>query len=442
MSNSNKLKFKEIFFIGTMLFALFFGAGNLIFPAELGQNAGTEIWNANFGFLVTGVLLPLLGVIAIGFSGEKDFLALSQRSGVIFGLIITTVLYLAIGPLFAIPRTGAVSYEIALSPFVSEENKKIGLFIFSLFYFAITCLLALNPSKIVDIVGKVLTPVLLLAIIVLVVYSIINPMGDIQAPLEAYQSNAFFTGFKAGYLTMDTLASCIFGIIVIQSIVNIGIKEKSKVLITCVKTGLIAACLLALVYISISYLGATSMSVFGPLKNGAEILFKVAQYQLGDAGSVLLSVIVILACLTTSIGLTVACASFFNEIMPKISYKIFAILFTITSIIFANFGLEQLIKISAPVLFVVYPVSIVLIALTFLNHLFGGRQLVYTISLIFTLIVSLFDGFNVAEIPVKAVNDLFSHYLPLYEQGIAWILPAIVGGVIGYILSCFISKEK
>lgn len=438
MSNQNKLCFSQIFFIGTMLFALFFGAGNLIFPATLGQEAGSQLPLANAGFLVTGVLMPLLGVIALGFSGEKDFLALSQRSGIIFGFIFTTTLYLAIGPLFAIPRTGTVSFEIALKPFIGTENQTMGLLIFSLVYFAVSCLFALNPSKIVDIVGKVLTPVLLIAILILIVFAIVHPMGEIQAPTAKYQTGAFFTGFKEGYLTMDTLASCIFGIIVVDSITHAGVKEKRHVLATCAKSGLVAACLLALVYISVSYLGASSVEKLGFLSNGAEILSKVSQYHLGSAGSILLSIIVILACLTTSIGLTVACASYFSRILPSVSYLVWAIIFSLTSALFANFGLSKLIAISVPVLFVVYPLSIVMIVLTFLHKLFGGRREVYFTSLIFTLVVSLFEGFNAANMPINSVNTLFRNILPLYEQGVAWVVPAIVGGILGY----FISKVK
>lgn len=223
---TNKVPFSFIVVIGLMLFALFFGAGNLIFPAMLGQSAGENVWIANAGFLVTGVGLPLLGVLAFGISGKEDLQSLASRVHPLFGIVFTTVLYLAIGPLFAIPRTGSVSYEIGMKPFVPEAMSSSALILFTIIFFSITCFFSLNPAKIVDIVGKILTPIKLTFIGILVVFAFIHPMGEMQAPTEAYTSHAFFKGFQEGYLTMDTLASFVFGIIIINAIKEKGAKTK------------------------------------------------------------------------------------------------------------------------------------------------------------------------------------------------------------------------
>ncbi|QIQ22485.1 branched-chain amino acid transport system II carrier protein [Zophobihabitans entericus] len=427
-----------------MLFALFFGAGNLIFPVMLGQLSGEYVWIASLGFVCTGVFLPLLGVIALGFSGESDFLKVSQRAGVIFGIVFATSLYLSIGPLFAMPRTGSVSYEIGIRPFINPEYSSIALPIFTVIYFGLCCLLSINPNRIVDIVGKFLTPLMLLFIAILVISTVISPMGEpIAAVTPAYQENAFFTGFTNGYLTMDTLASFIFGIIVIYSIAKIGIKSRSSILSACIKASLIAGFLLAVVYVSLAYIGATSVTAIGVQENGGQVLSKVSTLYFGVGGNAVLGVIVLMACLTTSIGLTTACSNYFQKLIPSISYRAYAVLFSIISALFANVGLTQLISISVPILCIVYPLTIVLIILTFTHKMFGGKKLVYIGAMYFTLCISIFDGFNAANIEFPAINQLFDKYLPLYSDGVGWIVPAFVGGVLGYFVDilCFTSKR-
>lgn len=224
--NNNTLSFKQIFSIGLMLFALFFGAGNMIFPPFLGQEAGTSVWVAIIGFLITGVGLPLIAVIAIAKSGDVQTMA--NRVHPLYGLIFTVAMYLVIGPLFAIPRTGTVSYEIGVLPFLSENaaNSIWPLLIFSIVFFVLTTLLAMNPGKLVDVIGNILTPLLLIILAVIVIKAIISPIGDPQAPTGAYVDSAFFKGFIEGYLTMDTIAALVFGIIVISSIKGFGVTKK------------------------------------------------------------------------------------------------------------------------------------------------------------------------------------------------------------------------
>ncbi|WP_019240240.1 MULTISPECIES: branched-chain amino acid transport system II carrier protein [Bacillus] len=435
-----KSNFSSTIAIGFMLFALFFGAGNLIFPVLMGQMSGTQVWGATAGFIVTGVGLPLLGVLAIGFSGQKDLYTMANRVHPMFGLVFTTVLYLAIGPLFAIPRTGSVSFEVGIKPLLGENDSFVPLMIFSIVFFLVTLIFSLKPGKIVDIVGKVLTPILLIFIAILIGTAIINPMGDFGTPSEKYMDSSFFKGFQEGYLTMDTLASFVFGIIVINAVKEKGARTKSEVLKSCFKSAMIAALLLAIIYGGLSYLGAASVSKIGLLDNGGAILAATSGHYFGSYGSLILGMTVIAACLTTSIGLVTACASYFNEIIPSVSYKTFAIVLSVFSAIVSNVGLSQLIAISVPVLTAIYPLAICLIFLTFLHRFFKGQPLVYILSLSFTFIVSLFDGLNAAGLGIQAINDLFS-LLPLYSVGLGWLVPAIVGAIIGYVLT-FNSKRE
>ncbi|MGG3496039.1 branched-chain amino acid transport system II carrier protein [Peribacillus simplex] len=432
---SQKAPLSFIIVTGLMLFALFFGAGNLIFPAMLGQSAGTNLWSASLGFIITGVGLPFITILAFGFSGKNDVQSLASRAHPMFGIIFTVVLYLSLGPLFALPRTGSVSYEIGIKPFLSNDVGFLPLLVFTIIYFGVACLLSINPSKMLDVVGKILTPLLLIFIGILIVVAIINPMGEIQSPSANYSDNSFFKGFKEGYLTMDTLAGFAFGIIIINVIKEKGITSRKEVLGFCIKAGLIAASLLVIVYTALTYVGATSVEKLGHLDNGGDVLAQASHHFFGPAGAVLLGLIVIAACLTTSIGLITACSTYFNKILPVISYKSFVVIFSVFSAAVANVGLTKLISITVPVLTVLYPVAIVLIVLTFFHSFFKGKSEVYLVSLLLTAIISIMDGLMASGIKMETVSDLFKQYLPLYSVGVGWVIPAIIGGLLGYMIS-------
>ncbi|MFP7170657.1 branched-chain amino acid transport system II carrier protein [Terribacillus sp. 7520-G] len=421
--------------LGLMLFALFFGAGNLIFPPMLGQQAGENIWIANAGFLVTGVGFPLIAIIAFVFSGEKDLMSLSSRVHPVFGMVYTVILYLAIGPFFAIPRAGNVSYEIGLKPFLPSEPGPLPLILFSLLFFVITCLLSLNPSKIIDVIGKFLTPIKLAFIGLLVIVAIVFPIGKFQAPQSDYTAHAFFKGFQEGYLTLDALVACVFGIIIVNALKDKGITNKGSVMKVCLMATGIAAVVLAVIYTALSFMGASSVSELGYLSNGAEILAEVSDHYFGSWGMIFLGLMITVACLTTSVGLITSCSTFFHGLMPRISYKTFAIILSIFSAVVTNIGLTELISISVPVLMAIYPITISLIFLTFLHPLFGGKREVYIGSLVLTFCVSIFDGFNEAGLEITAVNDLFHTILPFYEVGLGWIVPSVVGGLLGLLLA-------
>lgn len=439
---SKKAPLSFIIVLGSMLFALFFGAGNLIFPPMLGQMAGEQVWSANAGFLLTGVGLPLLAVAAFVFSGEQDLRSLSSRVHPVFGLGFTVALYLAIGPFFAMPRTGTVSFEIGVKPLLPEGSHTVGLAVFTIVFFLASCLLSLNPSKIIDIVGKVLTPLMLIFIALLIIAAAVYPIAGFTSPDESYASNAFFKGFQEGYLTLDALAATIFGIIVVNALKDRGVKQKSELVSSCIKAASIAAVLLAIIYTSLSYIGASSVGGLGVLENGAAVLAAVSSHYFGAYGSVLLALIVTMACITTSVGLITACATFFQGLFPKVSYKTIAVILSAFSAVVANIGLSGLIKVSVPVLMMLYPLVIVLVALTFLNPLFKSRSEVYQGAMLLTFLVSLFDGLKAAGVEITFVEKIFSEILPFYGVGLGWLLPAIVGGLGGLIVAKFSGRRS
>ena len=427
--------------VGLMLFALFFGAGNLIFPAFLGQQAGSNWLSAMSGFLLTGAGLPLLGVIAIGYSGSRDVQDLASRVTPWYGVAFAAVLYLAIGPLFATPRTATVTFEIGVTPFIGPEHKTMALAIFSAFFFGVTYWLSISPGKLVDRIGKVLTPALLATIAVLVGYAAFNPMGELQAAQGGFADRPFVTGVLEGYQTMDALASLVFAIIVIDAARALGVRNRAQLLATTTVAGAVAAACLAVVYLLIGYMGATSVAGLGLQENGAAVLSKTAQHYFGMGGNVLLSAIVFLACLSTAVGLIISCSEYFNRLLPAVSYKTFVVIFTLVSMAFANKGLSGIISISVPVLMLLYPLTVVIILLAFLNNWFGGSRVVYVCTIFATLVVGVLDAWKAAFSFAPETAALINSIFPLYDIGMGWLLPATAGFVLGLVLKTVMGRK-
>ena len=434
MPNQKKLTGQAYAAIGLMLFALFFGAGNLIFPAALGQRAGVNVWWAVMGFVITGVGLPLAGVLAMGYSGCRNVQELAGRVHPAFGMLFTLALYLSIGPAFAIPRTGTVSYEVAVRPFLSADVSEGAQTIFLVIFFAVTLWLSINPKKLVGRIGGILTPVLLTTIVVLIVKSLITPPGTYGAPTEAYATPgmAALQGFIDGYNTLDALASFVFGILVVDFVTQRGAETRREVMGATMRAGLIAIGCLGVVYVFIAGLGAASVEQLGILDTGAPVLAGVAKLLFGEPGAVILAVIVLLACLTTSIGLVTSCAHYFSSQFGGLSYKGYAVAFAIVSFAVGTFGLKTIISAAVPVLMFLYPLSIVLIVLTFLHPYFGGRRCVYTWTVGLTLVAAAVSGLEAAKVPLGAVGHFYGSYVPLHAVGMDWIFFALAGGVIGW----------
>ncbi|WP_122646227.1 branched-chain amino acid transport system II carrier protein [Enterococcus mediterraneensis] len=445
-----KLRLKDYLFIGSMLFGLFFGAGNLIFPVHMGQEAGQAITLANLGFLITGIGLPFLGVIAIGMSQSSGVYDLATRVNKRYGMIFTILLYLVIGPFFALPRLATTSFEIGVAPFLAAESQPIMLAVFSILFFGVAWWFSRKPTKILDYVGKFMNPLFLLLLGFLLLLAFLQPMGEITtAPVvESYQAHPFFTGITQGYNTLDALASLAFGIIIVTTIKNMGVVKPATIAIDTVKSGSISILLMGIIYTLLSFMGTMSLGKFPISENGGIALAQIASFYLGKTGSLLLAFIVIIACLKTAIGLITAFAETFVELLPSRSYALFVGIASLLPGIFANVGLTKIIEFSTPVLMFVYPLAITLILLALLSPLFKHEGIVYRLTTYFTFIASILDGLNAAPAAVRnlsLVDSLLSiaeKYLPFFTIGMGWIVPAAVGFVVGLIWSVFSKKAK
>lgn len=451
METSKKMTGRAYVAVGLMLFALFFGAGNLIFPAALGQQAGSNVWVAVIGFILTGVGLPLLGVMAMGYSGSRDVQELASRVHPVYGLLYTVLLYLSIGPAFAIPRTGMVSFEIAVRPFLgAHAENPTAQTIFLVLFFAVSLWFSISPQKLVDRIGKVLTPALLFSILVLIVKSLISPMGDYQAPTAAYATTglAVVQGFLDGYNTMDALASLVFGILVINFIVDAGATTKAEITSSTFKAGLIAVGCLAFVYVFIANIGATSVQLLGILDTGAPVLAESAKFFFGYFGALVLAVIVLLACLTTSIGLITSCATYFSNTFKGISYTWYAVIFAVVSFGVGMYGLKTIISAAIPMLFFLYPLTIVIIVLAFLDSYFDGRRCVYAMTMAFSFVAASFDFVKYAPEAISSTEvaqnyvAFASSHIPFYDLGFGWVLFAVIGFALGLVYKTVVKSAK
>ncbi len=421
--------------IGLMLFALFFGSGNLIFPTFLGQNAGTNVIPATIGFLITGCGLPLLAVVAVCYSG-LDLQGIAAKIHPLYSIFFVMVLSLTIGPFFVIPRNCTVSFEMAVVPFLSEGTRQIALYSYALAFFIVSWWLSITPSKLVERVGKILTPLMLILLIALIVSSIIHPMGALQAPTAKYAEpvQAFASGFLEGYNTMDVIAGLCFGILVVQSVKNYGAETQEEVAWSAFRSGVVAMAFMALIYIFTCVIGAASVTELGMQKNGAPILVGATNYYFGAIGPVLLAVIVFLACLTTSIGLTAATAAYFHQIFPQISARAYATGFSIFSFGVALFGLNALISAAIPVLVFIYPLSISLIALTFLHKFFNDSRIVYVGTTLCMMIPSIYDGLHTAKFSFGWIDGFMASLL-LADYGLSWMIFFFIGFIGSLIIS-------
>lgn len=441
----HKLSIASYLAIGSMLFGMFFGAGNLIFPVHLGQAATSNLSGATLGFLITAVGLPFLGIIAIGLSESEGLLDLSTRVNKKFGYFFTILLYLTIGPLFALPRTATVPFEVGVAPFIKGQSTAPFLFIFSLIFFVIAFLLALNPGKIMDWIGKILNPIFLVCLALLMMMAFIKPMGQVGSlpSIEPYSSQPLMSGFLDGYNTMDALASLAFGILVVNSLKECGVKKPSQMAKDICISGVIVLLLMSLIYTGLSFMGATSVERFHLSDNGGIALNQMAHYYFGSFGSILLAFIVTIACLKTAVGTISAASETFNQIFPKISYKQFVALFSFSSMLIANCGLDQIIRFSSPMLSFLYPIAIVLIFLVLLGKFFRNRRFVYQVTLFVTTAIAFIDGIRLLNETVFHAKGLmvFSkiyQMLPLHTMNLAWVIPTLIA----FLLSWLIAKNR
>lgn len=419
-----KLDRKKMLLVSFMLFSMFFGAGNLIFPPFMGQNAGSHTVLATIGFLATAVVLPVLGVIVVAeFDGLER---LGQKVGKRFALVFTVLIYLSIGPGLGIPRAASVPFEMAVAPYLPEgTNLRLWMVVYSLVFFLMALWLCLSPGKLVNRIGKVLTPLTLFFLSVLFVGFLFRGEAQVAAPQPAYERTAFLQGFEDGYQTMDTIAALNFGLVIAITLNNFGVTEKKSVIRHTVVAGVIAGSILAIVYGMLTYMGMCSSGVYPIQDNGAWTLRCIVEQVFGAPGAILLATTFTLACLTTCVGLINSISRYFSTLFKRVSYRQWVFIIVGFSFLVCNMGLNTILSISVPVLNVVYPVSIVLIALGLTHKLWDNNRFVYGFVVTGTSCISVLYALYQAKVPMGFVAELCEK-LPLFQSGFGWVGAALV----------------
>jgi len=443
-----RLSGRNLFFIGSMLFGLFFGAGNLIFPVFLGQQAGQNIWQAVFGLLITGIGLPLLGVIGIGLTRSAGVFELAANVSRPYATIFTVVLYLTLGPLFAMPRLATTAFQIGLVPFLTKSQQSLSLLAFSIGFFLITWLLARNSGKLMTYIGKWLTPIFLILLGALILVALIRPLGNFHVAAQgAYAINPTLAGFTEGYNTMDALASLAFGIVVVDAIRELGVTDPNQIATDTIKAGLISMSLMAVIYTLLAIIGTLSLGKFQAATNGGITLAQLANYYFGPFGNALLALIVIIACLKTAIGLTTAFGDTLHGMFPKLPYLALISFACLLPAILANVGLTQLINYSTPVLMFLYPLAIILILLAVLSPWLGKSRWLFVMTTVWTLIPAALAGIvalpqSVLQQPWGQWLQQLNNLLPLARLGLGWTLPALIGFIFGWLGQHWSARKK
>lgn len=442
--HKQKLTTAQRILVAGTLFGMFFGAGNLIFPVHLGQMAGRALLPAIGGFVLTAVGIPILAVAAIGITHSDGLQALASRVGRGYGTLFTCLLYLTIGPFFAIPRCATTSFTTGIQPLLDSCWGQRGpLLVFSLLFFAAVLFFSLRPAGITVWIGKIINPVFLVFYGILVFSALLHPGAPAMAaePAEAYRSGTFFPAFIEGYGTMDAIAGLAFGIVVIDIVRRMGVTGDEDISREVLHSGVLTGLLMAAIYALTILMGAQSLGLFEISENGGIALAQIAGHYLGRVGSVILAVTITFACLKTSIGLVTSCAETFVRMFPgRVSYNAWAAGFTVFSFAVSNVGLSAIISCSLPVLMLLYPLSITLILLALCGSAFDHDRRVYRCVTAFTLAAALLDF--AAALPEAARSalhlqpllELAARWLPLYTLNLGWVLPALAGLALGLIL--------
>lgn len=417
-------KNKDIIIVGFALFSMFFGAGNLIFPPFIGMTSGSSWLTSFLGFVLADVGIILLSINAVARSGS--FQNVVGKAGKKFGITLEIIMMLCLGPILVIPRTAATTFEMSIAPLTSSVNSVI----FSILFFGLTFVLTIKPTKVMDIIGKFLTPILLLALGLLITKGVISPIGELSSNNS---DSLFINGLTQGYQTMDALGIGGVTALIMTSFVSKGYTDKKENISMALKSAIIAGGGLVIVYGGLAYLGATVSTMYDTSISQTALLVNITNSLIGKNGIILLGIIVAFACLTTSIGLTSVTAKYFEDVTnKKLKYTHLVTFICIFSSIASNLGVDRLIAIAAPILTIIYPVSILLVIMTTFNKYFTKLS-VFKCSAYATLLISLLN-----VIDSLGLNISFVHKLPLDSIGFNWVIPAIIGGLIGK----FIIKDK
>ena len=434
--NRVSMRKSDILGMGLMIFAFFLGAGNLIFPPWAGQQAGENLVSALIGFLATDVGLSLLAIIAIARVGSAE--SLTRDIPGFLAPLFWIAVYIIIGPAFAVPRTSVVAYEVGVLPWLAEPSS-LYLAFYSLLFFLVVIWLCINPGKLVNIVGKILTPVLATVLGALYIAMMLEPATSLNEGVGPWKDHAMLEGAVQGYLTMDTLGALAFGIVIVAAVKRYGVTDHRQVIKHAIQASLIAGVGLCLVYMGLFYLGGMSQGLVTDATHGGHILAYMVTHLLGPAGKLALSVVITLACLTTAVGVTTSCGDYFHHRWPRISYKFWVMLFSLASMIVANAGLSTLLKVSIPVVVTLYPVAIMVVVAGILREWVTISRGSMQATLLVIIGFSSIDGLNAAGL-LKGFE--FTHHIPLFDNGLGWLLPGLIALIAGWLFRLIMEYGK
>lgn len=417
-------KLANILTLGFALFAMFFGAGNLLLPPLIGVEVGSNYFVAMLAFGLTGILLPFTGILSVVFSGD-NFNDLGNRVNKYLAPILGTIIMISIGPLIAIPRTAATTFEVGIKPFLPNLDPMYG----SIIFFTVTFILAIKPSKVVDVIGNYLTPVLLVLLAILISVGIIYPAADFL-PSEKTVLESFSKGFIEGYQTLDVLASVIFAGIIISAATNKGYTDKKSKSQIVIIAGLLSTFCLLFVYGGLIYLGSTS-GISDVKISRAQLLIEISRHLLGQYGLIAISLCMAFACLTTAIALTTAVGTFFEKMTNgKVKYFTIVIICTLISFGLSIKGVDEIINFAYPPLAFVYPITITLVIYVVLFGKYVKSKAPYVFALIASTIIGLLGLLKIVGLLDKqTISSL--NYIPFFEYDLGWIIPSAIGFIFG-----------
>lgn len=421
---------KDMLVLGMMVFALFLGAGNIIFPPMAGYHSGTDWFSTSLGFIVTGVVLPFITLITVAVKGRGERLSVDLPRWV--SVTFWVALYLILGSTFAMPRVTNTAYELSFLPLGFVEKSTASHLIFAFVFNFVSMFFMLRQGTMISAIGKFMTPALLFLLVAVGIAVVRTPLSPINEPINQYADFAFFSGIVDGYQTMDVLSAMAFGGIVARALASRGITSPQDVVVITIKAGLIAVGLLAALYICLFYLGATSDAVSQTATNGGQIFSRYVDALYGALGTWLMCGIVLLASMTTFVGVTSACADFFATFHPRLNYRFWVVVSTLLTTVVSTFGLDTLLRVTIPVLLLIYPTTVALVFLQFARRKMRNPRFTYGFTVAVLVVMSTFDTLN--NTGLLSENMLAAlHRIPLFKEGLGWLLPGVIAFIISFI---------
>lgn len=432
---NKKLTWQQLVLIASLIFGMFFGAGNLIFPVQLGQLAGGNWLPATLGFLVTGTVVPFLAMLAVSVTHSRSVYDVAKPVGHWFGLVFLVAIHLTIGPFFGTPRTAATAFSMGVAPFLAPKDQGFGMLLFSGVFFGLAYYLTVKQSGLMKWVGKYLNPLFLALLLVVLLLALVMPMGSThQAVSATYQAHAGFQGILDGYNTMDGIALLALAVSVVYAVKALGFRD-AQVSQVLAKAGLLSIVAEAVLYAALVLLGVTSLGQFKAAANGGDAFAQIVAHYAGNFGTALTGVVVTLAVFTTAMGLFVSFAQDMHLVFPKVSYLWFLRVIAFGSFVTANAGLTNIVAWSVPVLMFLYPISLVLIMLSLTARYFNYAPVVYRSVVGFVALPALLDAlasspFMSGRLAQQVVNT-YHQLIPFSTLGFGWLVPAAVGAFVG-----------